>query len=27
LLIAMTAIIFQTVRTANANPADALKYE
>lgn len=27
LLIAMIAIIFQTVRTANANPADALKYE
>ena len=26
-LIAMIAIIFQTVRTANANPADALKYE
>ncbi|MDP8221429.1 MAG: ABC transporter permease, partial [Candidatus Stygibacter frigidus] len=25
--IATTAIIFQTVRTANANPADAMKYE
>jgi len=27
LVIAMTAIIFQTVKTANSNPADAMKYE
>ncbi|MCF7918725.1 MAG: ABC transporter permease [Candidatus Cloacimonetes bacterium] len=26
-LIAMTAIIFQTVKAANANPADSMKYE